>query len=80
MTPLEEKASDGDSKKPSDDLVPFELIRNQIEAAQNYRQLDEALMLKDSYVKRGDIPKSEQLRLKSIEAKAKERLSDEEVA
>ena len=84
MTPLEEKASDGDFEKPSrakrDDLEPFELIRNQIEAAQNYEQLDEALMLKDSYVKRGDIPKSEQLRLKSIEAKVKERLSDEEVA
>jgi len=84
MTPLEEKASDGDSEKPSrtkrDDLEPFELIRNQIEAAQNYKELDDALMLKKSYVERGDIPKSEQMRLKSIEAKVKERLSDEEVA
>ena len=84
MTPLEEKASDGNSEKPSrakrDDLEPFELIRNQIEAAQSYKELDDALMLKKTYVERGDIPKSEQLRLKSIEAKVKERLSDEEVA
>ena len=84
MTPLEEKASDGNSEKPGrakrDDLEPFELIRNQIEAAQSYKELDDALMLKKTYVERGDIPKSEQLRLKSIEAKVKERLSDEEVA
>jgi hypothetical protein len=84
MTPLEEKASDGDSEKPSrakrNDLMPVELVRNQIEAAQNYEQLDEALMLKDSYVKRGDISKAEQMTLKSIEAKVKERLADEEVA
>ena len=84
MTPLEEKASDGNSEKPGrakrDDLEPFELIRNQIEAAQSYKELDDALRLKKTYVERGDIPKSEQLRLKSIEAKVKERLSDEEVA
>jgi len=84
MTPLEEKASDGDSEKPSrvkrDDLMPVELVRNQIESAQSYEQLDEALMLKDSYVKRGDISKAEQMTLKSIEAKVKERLADEEVA
>ena len=84
MTPLEEKASDGDSEKPSrakrDDLMPVELVRNQIEAAQSFEQLDEALMLKDTYVKRGDISKAEQMTLKSIEAKVKERLSDEEVA
>ena len=84
MTPLEEKASDGDSGKSSrakrNDLMPVELVRNQIESAQNYEQLDEALMLKDSYVKRGDISKAEQMTLKSIEAKVKERLSDEEVA
>ena len=84
MTPLEEKTADGDSEKLSrakrDDLMPVELARNQIEAAQNFEQLDEALMLKDSYVKRGDITKAEQMTLKSIEAKVKERLSDEEVA
>jgi len=84
MTPLEEKASEGDSEKPSraqrDDLMPIELVRNQIEAAQNFEQLDEALMLKDTYVKRGDISKAEQMTLKSIEAKVKERLTDEEVA
>ena len=84
MTPLEEKASDVNSEKPGrakrDDLEPFELIRNQIEAAQSYKELDDALMLKKTYVERGDIPKSEQMRLKSIEAKGKERLSDEEVA
>ncbi len=84
MTPVEEKASDGDSEKPSraqrDDLMPIELVRNQIEAAQNFEQLDEALMLKDTYVQRGDISKAEQMTLKSIEAKVKERLSDEEVA
>tara|TARA_A100001515_G_scaffold110678_1_gene91742 strand:- start:654 stop:1451 length:798 start_codon:yes stop_codon:yes gene_type:complete len=84
MTPLEEKDSDSDYGKPSrakrDDLVPFELIRNQIEAAQTFKELDDALMLKKSYVERGEIPKSEQMRLKSIEAKVKERLSDEEVA
>ena len=81
MTPLEEKTADGDSEKLSrakrDDLMPVELARNQIEAAQNFEQLDEALMLKDSYVKRGDIPKAEQMTLKSIEAKVKKRLSDE---
>ena len=84
LTPLEEKASDGDSEKPSraqrDDLMPIELVRNQIEAAQNFEQFDEALMLKDTYVKRGDISKAEQMTLKSIEAKVKERLTDEEVA
>ena len=84
MTPLEEKTTDGDSEKPSraqrDDLMPVELVRNQIESAQNFEQLDEALMLKDSYVKRGDISKAEQMTLKSIEAKVKERLADEEVA
>tara|TARA_R100001086_G_scaffold169167_1_gene92049 strand:- start:3912 stop:4700 length:789 start_codon:yes stop_codon:yes gene_type:complete len=84
MTPLEEKASDGDSIKPSrasrDGLMPIELVRNQIEAAQSFEQFDEALMLKDTYVKRGDISKAEQMTLKSIEAKVKERLSDEEVA
>lgn len=85
MTPLEGKeASDGDSEKPSrvkrDDLMPVELVRNRIEGAQSYEQLDTALMLKKSYVARGDISKSEQMTLKSIEAKVKERLSDEEVA
>ena len=81
MTPLNEKASDGDSEHlERDDLRPVELVRNRIEAAQTFKELDDALMLKKSYVERGDIPKSEQLRLKSIEAKVKERLSDEEVA
>ena len=80
-SPVEEKASDGDSEHlERDDLIPIELVRNQIEAAQSFEQLDEALMLKDTYVKRGDISKAEQMTLKSIEAKVKERLSDEEVA
>ena len=78
MTPLNEKASDGDSEHlERDDLRPVELVRNRIEAAQTFKELDDALMLKKSYVERGDIPKSEQMRLKSIEAKVKERLSDE---
>ena len=79
MTPLvEEKSSDGDSDNPErSDLRPVELVRNRIEGAQSFKELDEALMLKDSYVKRGDIPKSEQMTLKSIEVKAKERLSEE---
>ena len=81
ITPLEEKASDGDSKHlERDDLRPVEFVRNRIEAAQTFKELDDALMLKKSYVDRGDIPKSEQMTLKSIEAKVKERLSDEEVA
>ena len=82
--PVEENTADDESEKPSrakrDDLMPVELVRNQIEAAQNFEQLDEALMLKDTYVKRGDISKAEQMTLKSIEAKVKERLTDEEVA
>jgi len=81
MTPLEEKSSDGDSENPGrDDLRPVELVRNRIEDAQSFKELDEALMLKDTYVKRGDISKAEQMTLKSIEAKVKERLADEEVA
>ena len=43
-------------------------------------KLNDALMLKRSYVERGDISKAEQMTLKSIEAKVKERLADEEVA
>ena len=82
--PVEENTADGDPEKPSrvkrDDLMPIELVRNQIESAKSFEQLDEALMLKDTYVKRGDISKAEQMTLKSIEAKVKERLSDEEVA
>ena len=78
MTPLEEQASDGDSEHlERDDLRPVELVRNRIENAQSFKELDDALMLKKSYVERGDIPKSEQMTLKSIEVKAKERLSDE---
>ena len=78
MTPLEEQASDGDSEHlERDDLRPVELVRNRIEGAQSFKELDDALMLKKSYVERGDIPKSEQMTLKSIEVKAKERLSDE---
>ena len=76
--PVEEQASDGDSQHlERDDLRPVELVRNRIEAAQTFKELDDALMLKKSYVERGDIPKSEQMTLKSIEVKAKERLSDE---
>ena len=76
--PVEEQASDGDSEQlERDDLRPVELVRNRIEAAQTFKELDDALMLKKSYVERGDIPKSEQMTLKSIEVKAKERLSDE---
>jgi hypothetical protein len=79
--PVEENTADDDFEHlERDDLKPIELVRNQIESAQNYKQLDEALMLKDTYVKRGDISKAEQMTLKSIEAKVKERLSDEEVA
>ena len=78
MTPLNEKASDGDSEHlERDDLRPVELVRNRIEAAQTFKELDDALMLKKSYVERGDIPKAEQMTLKSIEVKTKERLSDE---
>ena len=78
MTQLEEQASDGDSEHlQRDDLRPVELVRNRIEAAQTFKELDDALMLKKSYVERGDIPKSEQMTLKSIEVKVKERLSDE---
>tara|TARA_Y100000361_G_C11152918_1_gene342295 strand:+ start:1537 stop:2334 length:798 start_codon:yes stop_codon:yes gene_type:complete len=76
--PVEEQASDGDSEQlERDDLRPVELVRNRIEAAQTFKELDDALMLKKSYVERGDIPKAEQMALKSIEVKAKERLSDE---
>ena len=76
--PVEEQASDGDSEQlERDDLRPVELVRNRIEAAQTFKELDDALMLKKSYVERGDIPKSEQMTLKSIEVKVKERLSDE---
>ena len=76
--PVEEQASDGDSEHlERDDLRPVELVRNRIEGAQSFKELDEALMLKDTYVKRGDIPKAEQMALKSIEVKVKERLSDE---
>ena len=76
--PVEEQASDGDSQHlERDDLRPVELVRNRIEAAQTFKELDDALMLKKSYVERGDIPKAEQMTLKSIEVKAKERLSDE---
>jgi hypothetical protein len=85
MTPLEEKASGGDSEKPNrvvtrSDLKPIELVRNRIEAAQSYKELDEALMLKKSYVERGDISKAELLALKAVERSTKERLADEEVA
>jgi len=84
LTPIEEKSSDGDFEKPSraqrDDLKPIELVRNRIEGSRSYEQLDEALLLKHTYVERGDISKAEQMTLKSIEAKVKERLSDEEVA
>ncbi len=62
------------------DLKPIELVRNRIEGSRSYEQLDEALLLKHTYVERGDISKAEQMTLKSIEAKVKERLSDEEVA
>jgi len=85
MAPLEEKASDGDSKKPNkvvtrSDLKPIELVRNRIEGATTYDQLDEALLLRDTYVERGDISKAELLALKAVERSTKERLSDEEVA
>jgi len=76
--PVEEQASDGDSEHlERDDLRPVELVRNRIEGAQSFKELDDALMLKKSYVERGDIPKAEQMALKSIEVKVKERLSDE---
>ena len=85
MTPLEEKASDGDSEKPNrvvtrSDLKPIELVRNRIEGATTYDQLDEALLLRDTYVDRGEISKAELLALKAVERSTKERLSDEEVA
>jgi len=85
MTPLEEKASDGDSEKPNrvvtrSDLKPIELVRNRIEGATTYDQLDEALLLRDTYVERGDISKAELLALKAVERSTKERLADEEVA
>jgi hypothetical protein len=84
-SPLEEKASDGDSKKPNkvvtrSDLKPIELVRNRIEGATTYDQLDEALLLRDTYVERGDISKAELLALKAVERSTKERLADEEVA
>ena len=89
MIPLDEKVSDGDSEKPNKvttradagtTLKPIELVRNRIEGAQNYEQFDEALMLRDTYVERGDISKSERLALKAVERSTKERLADEEVA
>tara|TARA_R110002020_G_C16096970_1_gene758350 strand:- start:7 stop:807 length:801 start_codon:yes stop_codon:yes gene_type:complete len=78
MTPLEEKTPDA-SEKPRverSDLKPLELVRNAIESATSYELLDEARMLKDSYVKRGDISKAEQMTLVSLEAKVKERLQE----
>ena len=78
MTPLEEQASDGDSEHlERDDLRPVELVRNRIEGAQNYAELDDALMLQKTYVERGDISKAEQMTLKNSEVKVKERLSEQ---
>ena len=65
MTPLEEKSSEG------------ELVRNRIEGAQSYKELDDALMLQKTYVERGDISKAEQMTLKTSEVKVKERLSEQ---
>ena len=79
MTPLEEKeASDGDSEHlQRSDLRPVELVRNRIEGAQSYKELDDALMLQKTYVERGEISKAEQMTLKTSEVKVKERLSEQ---
>ena len=78
MTPLEEKASDGDSEHlERSDLRPVELVRNRIEGAQSYAELNDALMLQKTYVERGDISKAEQMTLKNSEVRVKERLSEQ---
>ena len=78
MTPLDEKSSDGDSEHlQRSDLRPVELVRNRIEGAQSYAELDHALMLQKTYVERGDISKAEQMTLKNSEVKVKERLSEQ---
>ena len=78
MTPLDEKASDGDSEHlERSDLRPVELVRNRIEGEQSYAELNDALMLQKTYVERGDISKAEQMTLKNSEVRVKERLSEQ---
>jgi len=78
MTPLEEKeASDGASGQPAKayaevDIV--QLVRNTIESAKSYEELNQAIMLKDSHAGRSEITKSELAQMKLLENKIKERL------
>ena len=79
MTPLEEKASDGGSEHPGKATAKVDtvqLVRGRIESAKTYEELDEAIMLKDSYAGRGEIAKSELAQMKLLEAKIKDRLAN----
>lgn len=79
MTPLEEKASEGDSErlgKATAKVDTVQLVRGRIESAKTYEELDEAIMLKDSYAGRGEIAKSELAQMKLLEAKIKDRLAN----
>jgi len=79
MTPLEEKAADGNSErfdKATAKMDTVQLVRGRFESAKTYEELNEAIMLRESYAGRGEITKSELAQMKLLEAKIKDRLAN----
>ena len=79
MTPLEENSADGASGRPTKayaEVDVVQLVRNTIESAKSFGELDEAIMLKNTHASRGDIKPAELTQMKLLETKIKERLKE----